>query len=135
MSTRLLRRPGSRHTTTDDLESHYFVLMWTALHWVKHNQPSSPGIDMELIFDQQRPLSGGIVQGGLGKDSMYDSRDSEHRDVEFACKPFNELFWDLWEIFSEYLSQRRDNLRKRNPGPGEHSLQDLNLELRGSLEF
>ena len=129
MSTRLLRCPGSRHTITDDLESHYFVLMWTALHWVKHNQPSSPGIDMELIFDQQRPLSDGIVQGGMGKASMYDSRDSELRRVKFACEPFNKLFWDLWKLFSRYLTNRIEFLRASDLdldlGPGEHSIQDL----------
>jgi hypothetical protein len=72
MSTKLLTIPGSRHTITDDLESHYFVLMWTALHWVKHNQPD-PCIDMENIFDQQRPVPGrgGIVEGGAGKLGMY----------------------------------------------------------------
>ncbi|KAF9784080.1 hypothetical protein BJ322DRAFT_1125579, partial [Thelephora terrestris] len=36
MSTKLLSIPGSRHAITDDLESHFFVLMWTAMHWVRH---------------------------------------------------------------------------------------------------
>jgi hypothetical protein len=69
MSTRQLTNPGSRHTITDDLESHYFVLMWTALHWVKHNEPHRPCIDMENIFDQQRPMPDcdDIVEGGAGK--------------------------------------------------------------------
>ena len=120
MSTRLLSHPGSKHTITDDLESHYFVLMWTALHWVKHNQPDDPGINMEFIFDQQRPLPGGIVRGGLGKKEMYESKDLELREVEFACKPFNELFWDLWTLFSEYLAQRVAACRKRGSGPGEY---------------
>jgi hypothetical protein len=125
MSTRLLTNPGSRHTITDDLESHYFVLMWTALHWVKHNQSGYPGIDMEHIFDHQRSLPGGIVEGGLGKEAMYRSKNSDLHGVEFACKPFNKLFWDLWMAFAVYLTQRRD---PRNTGPGEHSLQDLNFE-------
>ena len=127
MSTRLLTNPGSRHTVADDLESHYFVLMWTALHWVEHNQPDDPCIDMENIFDQQRPLPGrgGLVKGGAGKVEMYESRDAELRGVEFTCKPFNELFWDLWSLFAEYLAQRREAARKRRPGPGECSRRDL----------
>ena len=119
MSTRLLTEPGSRHTITDDLESHFFVIMWTALHWVKHNRPEGSGIDMELIFDQQRPLPGGIVKGGLGKLAMYGSRVSELREVEFACKPFDELFWDLWSLFAGYLTERREAARKRKLDPGE----------------
>jgi len=124
MSTRLLTDPGSKHTITDDLESHYFVLMWTALHWVKHNRPGEPGIDMENIFDQQRPIPGGIVKGGAGKLEMYGSRGSELHEVEFFCRPFDELFWELWMLFGGYLAQRREAARKRDPGPGEYPNRD-----------
>ena len=119
MSTRLLTEPGSKHTITDDLESHYFVLMWTALHWVKHDQ-SAGLIDMEYIFDQQRPLPNGIVEGGVGKERMYRHRHSKLNDVEFACKPFNELFWDLWVRFGDYLEDRLRAGRKKVPDPGEY---------------
>jgi len=124
--------PGSRHTITDDLESHYFVLMWTALHWIKHNRPGNLFIDMEYIFDHQRPLANGIVKGGAGKAAMYDSKDSELREVQFTCKPFNELFWALWRLFTKYLARVRDALSEENLGPGEHS---AGLELRGSFEL
>ena len=127
MSTRLLTSPGSRHTIADDLESHYFVLMWTALHWVKHNRSGDPCIDMEHIFDQQRPLPSGVVKGGVGKEEMYRSRGSELQEVEFACKPFNELFWDLWTLFSGYLIQRWEAFRKRGSSPGEYPKQDSNV--------
>ena len=116
MSTRLLTKPGSRHTITDDLESHYFVLMWTALHWVKHNRPGDSCIKMERIFDQQWPAANGIVQGGAGKVLMYGSEDSELCEVEFSCEPFNALFWNLWMLFAEYLEQRQRAARKKDPG-------------------
>jgi len=128
MSTRLLTSLESRHAITDDLESHYFVLMWMALHWIKHNRPGNLFIDMEYIFDHQRSLANGIVKGGAGKAAMYDSKDSELSDVEFTCEPFNELFWDLWTLFSEYLTQRRKAFRKRDSGPGEHPKQESNVE-------
>lgn len=118
MSTRLLSRPGSRHTITDDLESHYFVLVWTALHWVQHNRPGYPDIDMEYIFDQQRPVGDKIVMGGAGKVDMYGSQEALC-NVEFACKPFNELFWDLWRLFARYLSERRETSWKKGPSPGK----------------
>ena len=104
---------------TDDLESHFFVLMWTALHWVKHDQ-SSGQIDMEFIFDQQRPLPNGIIKGGSGKAEMYQDKGSELNNVEFACKPFSKLFWDLWMLFADYLEDRSRAARKRAPGPGEY---------------
>ena len=116
MSTRLLANPGSRHTITDDLESHFFVLMWTALHWVEHNQPGHPPIDMAYIFDQQRSYGDGIIKGGAGKKEMYSDRDSELRAVEFTCEPFNDLFWGLWLLFSRYLTRRQVALLDGNPG-------------------
>ena len=121
MSTRLLVNPGARHTITDDLESHYFVLMWTALHWVKHNQPDRPSIDMENIFDQQRPIPGcdDIVKGGAGKIGMYIKRETELCGVEFACKPFNELFWGLWKLFRAYLIAQEWTLDAQDGDPGE----------------
>ena len=120
MSTRLLTNPGSKHTITDDLESHWFVLMWTALHWVKHNQSDNSTINMEYIFNHQQPLPGGITTGGAGKVGMYCNRDLVLRDVEFSCKPFDGLFWDLWTLFAGYLAQRIEASRKRNSKPGKY---------------
>jgi len=78
--------------------------MWAALHWVEHDRAGE--IDMELIFDQQRPLLHGIVDGGMGKSEMYKSEQKELHGVEFSCKPFNKLFWKLWRLFSKYNKQR-----------------------------
>ena len=128
MSTRLLTSPGSRHKIADDLESHYFVLMWTALHWVKHNRPGDPSVGMEHIFDQQWSSANGIVEGGAGKVVMYGSKNSHLRGVEFVCKPFNELFWALWTLFAKYLARIRSAVLEESLGPGEHFLQDSNFE-------
>ena len=127
MSTRLLTKPGSRHTITDDFESHFFVLMWTALHWVKHDQAGR--INMKYIFDEQRLDDlDGIPKGGAGKVSMYGDRDAQLHRVKFACKPFNALFWDLWMLFADYLEQRQRALRKEESGPGEEPECDFELE-------
>ena len=113
MSTRMLTDPGARHTITDDLESHFFVLMWTALHQVRHDKAGS--INMEYIFDQQASY-GGVSMGGAGKVQMYHSRSSQLHKVEFACKPFNDLFWALWRLFSEHLGRSRGAARDEEPG-------------------
>jgi hypothetical protein len=126
MSTRLLTKPGSRHTLTDDLESHFFVMMWTAMHWVRHDQPGR--IPMEFIFDHQLPSPNddNIIRGGAGKVQMYGGEDYLN-EVKFACEPFNELFWDLWRLFARYLSQRRDAAWKKDSGPGEYTKQYSNF--------
>ena len=115
MSTRLLTNPGSQHTITDDLESHFFVLMWAALHWVSHSQPGR--VPMEHIFDQQWPSLDGseVIMGGAGKVLMYGSKGFLCQ-VELACKPFNELFWDLWMLFADYFEHRERAGRKGHPG-------------------
>ena len=113
MSTRMLTDPGARHTITDDLESHFFVLVWTALHQVKHNKAGN--INMEYIFDQQVSYDG-VSKGGAGKLSMYKSRNSELLEVEFSCKPFNDFFWALWRLFSKYLRERWGTAADEEPG-------------------
>ena len=104
-----------RRTITDDLESHFYVLMWMALRWVEHNQPGHPDIKMEYIFDQQRPCAGRPIAGGQGKFMMYGYRNSI-RGVEFSCKPFNDLFWDLWNLFAHYFLDRQWAMLKEKPG-------------------
>ena len=123
MSTKLLSNPGARHTITDDLESHFFVLMWTALHWVKHDRPGHPRINMGYIFDQQCPYDDGVIMGGAGKIIMYESQNSGLADIQFACKPFNDLFWDLWMLFSKYLEGRRSAGREKKPGEYSFKLE------------
>jgi hypothetical protein len=88
--------------------------MWTALHWVQHRTDRK--IDMAYIFDQQRPSPEGIVDGGLGKMAMYARKDALLRGVEFACEPFNKLFWDLWALFAGYLTKRWEAGQKGDPG-------------------
>jgi hypothetical protein len=75
---------------------------------------------MEYIFDQQRPYDG-IFKGGAGKLQMYASRDSELRQVEFTCKPFNDLFWGLWVLFARYLRKRQG--ADLEGEPGEYSFE------------
>ena len=121
MSTRMLTDPGARHTITDDLESHFFVLVWTALHRVKHDKAGS--IKMEYIFDQQVSYEDGEVVGGAGKVQMYQSKSSQLLGVEFACKPFNDLFWALWRLFAKYLRERWGAAIDEEPGKRPFNLQ------------
>ena len=50
ISTQLLSTPRKIYKLCNDLESHFFVMLYNTLHFMKHNKPSS--IDMRLIFDQ-----------------------------------------------------------------------------------
>ena len=107
--------PGIKHILTDDIESHFFVLMWAALHWVKHDQSNQSSINMELIFDQQWSGPNEIPIGGGGKGQMYRNR-AILCNLEFACQPFNDLFWSLWKLFAGYFMESGVASVKGTPG-------------------
>ena len=118
VSIRFLTEPGSKHTITETLESHYFVLMWTALHWVRHNRSDDSFVDMEHTLGQDRPLPSRIVEGGVVKEGMY------RNDIEFASKPLNELFSVCGR--SSRRTSERWAVNLGNPGPGRYPLPNLN---------
>ena len=99
MSTRLLFRPGKVHELCDDLESFWFVLLFEALHFVKHNKAS--GINMARIFDQvDVSLTTGTHTGGLGKIHLYSNNDVViNRTLEFESKPFTALVRQIYRLF------------------------------------
>lgn len=93
MSTELLHTPGKVHTLYDDLESHFFVILYNALHCLKHVRP--PGLNMESIFDHAfiSPVTG-FHYGGSGKRCMYDSHN-----FTFVSEPLTGLICALLELF------------------------------------
>ena len=99
MSTRLLTTPGKAHELRDDLESLWFVLLYQALHSVKHNKP--PEIQMDIIFDQVRVCpTTGVHTGGLGKTVLYFSGGViiDNR-LDFGNEPFNTLIRKVYQPF------------------------------------
>ena len=50
------------------------------------------------------PLPGLSTKSCVFLMEMYGSKNSELRGVQFTCKPFNELFWDLWRLFAKYFA-------------------------------
>ena len=100
ISTALLRCPGKTHEISDDLESSFFVLLYYALHYVRHNKSDSD-VDMEMLFDEdeERVVDGKtIIYGGKGKARMYTHK-SWVTGLEFSSKPLTDLFWELRGLF------------------------------------
>ena len=101
MSTQLLSTPGKQHELSDDLESHFFVLLYEGLHFVKHN---IPGIPLGEIFDQHYfDSKTGNHTGGRGKASFY-TVTSDYlimtKGLEFTSEPFTILLRKLYQLFS-----------------------------------
>ena len=112
MSTQLLSTPGKIHDLSDDLESHFFVILYNALHFVKHNKPS--GLDMKHIFDQSTiSLKTGAHRGGAGKVFMY----AKGFHVEFTSKPFTVLILALFRLFMTLQDYHNAKARGYDPPP------------------
>jgi len=108
MSTQLLSTPGKVHELCDDLESHFFVMLYNALHFAEHNKPSR--LDMKLIFDQSSvSLGTGTHTGGVGKANMYD----RGLHVKFTSHPFTTLIGELFKLFK---SLKNYNVAKEEAG-------------------
>lgn len=99
MSTRLLSVQGMVHELSDDLESHFFVLLFEGLHFVKHNKPC--GIFVQEIFDHIYVDSNtGNCSGGQGKAALYSGGFGLiNRRLEFTSKPFTTLIRGLYRLF------------------------------------
>ena len=112
MSTQLLSKPGKVHELWDDLESHFFVVLFNALRFVKHNKPS--GLNFTYIFDQRTVSEdNGTHRGGAGKGYMYD----QGLLVKFASEQFTCLVRAIFKLFSSLKDYHVFNARGDDPRP------------------
>ena len=114
MSTRLLSVRGKVLELTDDLESHFFVLLFEGLHFVEHNKPC--GIFLQSIFDQMdvHPETGSL-SGGTGKVYLYYQIDLMNDRLKFTSKPFTTLIRGLYRLFASLEDYHCAKDRKRDP--------------------
>ena len=107
MSTRLLTTPGKAHELRDDLESLWFVLLYEALHFVKHNKPF--GIHRDTLFDQVRVCpTTGVHTGGLGKRVLYSEKILMTKELNFGNDPFNTLVKQVYGLFQALNTYYRE---------------------------
>jgi hypothetical protein len=107
MSTELLEKPTKMQNISDDLESAFWVLLYHALRFVKHNQTSA-NIDMGFLFDfGLRKEVGGKMRsvGGQGKRVMLTG-PGDWADLEFESSPLTWLFKELHKLFEQALLYR-----------------------------
>ena len=124
MSTRLLSTPGKAHELRDDLESLWFVFLYEALHFVKHNKPFE--IRMHLLFDQADVCHiTGTHTGGVGKTVFYFSGGAMiNRRLDFGNKPFNTLVRQIYQLFQSLNAYYTEQDIKVDP-----EVEDLNSPL------
>lgn len=118
MSTALLSTPGKAHELSDDLESHFFVLLYSSFHFVEHNKPAD--LDLKQIFDQATvSLEDGTHRGGVGKGWLYTTGLM----TKFKSEPLAGLFRALLKLFRSL----RDYNHSKNweDGPCPSAIEDV----------
>jgi len=126
MSTRLLSVKGKIHELSDDLESHFFVLLFEGLHFVEHNKPS--GIFPHEIFDHVNvDLETGNHKGGGGKNIFYsDGFDIVNDQLKFTSKPFTTLIRELYRLFmSLHLYHLLKGIKQKPGKSNERNIKKL----------
>ena len=119
MSTRLLSVEGKVHELSDDLESHFFVLLFEGLHFLAHNKPHA--ISTEIIFDQAivDPETGNHT-GGQGKAGLYTGMVAVINDrLIFTSKPFTTLIRGLYRLFASLHDYHKAKDWKRSPAASD----------------
>lgn len=111
----MLTTLGKLHELCDDLESLWFVLLYEALHLVKHNKPS--GIKMQTLFDHAEVCpETGIHTGGVGKQILYHSGDIlMTRTLQFESKPLTTLIGKIFCLFRTLNKYYRAIDREKKP--------------------
>ncbi|EPQ55650.1 hypothetical protein GLOTRDRAFT_75784 [Gloeophyllum trabeum ATCC 11539] len=105
ISHALLRDPLKAHTRGDDLESSYWILLWTCLHHIRSNlaQPELYGI-MRAVFDEcEWDYRSNYYTGGKAKKLLLLSEEYI-QDLTFAGAPMLDiLLYHLRVVFREYV--------------------------------
>lgn len=100
----LLQNPRKGHEVHDDLESSFWVLLYTSLHQFEHNQASTLSLDFfnELNEHGEDDNSEDCHSyGGLAKKGFLCQRLMK---VKWKCAPLDTLVHQLGEFFDLYHS-------------------------------
>ena len=131
MSIHILEKPHRRHTILDDIESVYWILLYCAVHWLRH---STQGFGFEIdMFDEEtvRRLAGQppLSTGGT-KKSAFLTKDF-FKELQFDSKPLNDLLQQFGQQFKTiYLCEPSDeeDIRARGRAASER-LADVTVVL------
>lgn len=102
MSIDLLNNPAKVHALIDDLESVYWVLLYGALHFFSHGNPTI--LLATNFFDDHavRADRDGNLQDVGGKSKLDLLLNETFKDFPFDCRPLRELVTKLSASWGEY---------------------------------
>ncbi|KAF4579732.1 hypothetical protein EYR36_001551 [Pleurotus pulmonarius] len=108
MSVGLLQQPNKRHTTRDDLESFFWVILYYGLHYLPHTHRDSLAHMMKEVFDQYDFAErDGMARGGNNKDALVRRGRylGSRRSQQFSftgCQPLTEFLFDCLDLLGKW---------------------------------
>jgi hypothetical protein len=107
MSTLLLSERHKIQNLSDDLESHFHVLFYTALRYSPHNLVSKLVEIMEMFFDDYQIQRDGTVVGGIGKRAEFNN-PTQIRELQWPqCLPLTIWIEKTMATVQELLNHHR----------------------------
>ena len=125
MSIGLLRYTGKPHSIHDDVESAFWVLYHTALHYFKLKPGSRrPSLALFDEQDQEEGEHGQLISiGGLKKGAFLQDGVAGNK-IKFESQPINNALCQFAEILNQYRIFREFGSYP-GPRPFQHSAQTI----------
>ncbi|KAL5532272.1 hypothetical protein ACEPAF_5841 [Sanghuangporus sanghuang] len=103
MSANVLRRsPDFHHTHQDDLESLFYISLYSAVYWLRHNEKQMLGSWMFEFFDQYSVRDNGIMVGGFVKQSYKLDPTEFSNEFIFENDHINTWFGNAYRDLSTF---------------------------------
>lgn len=113
MSARLLQGRDKTHTPLDDRESAYWVLLYVALHYLRHNlQPHELFQKLQTLFDYSTQVNGRML-GGNAK-AQHLKHGDRFEEIQFDIPQLVDMFDELADSLRKpYLKIPSDELKAK----------------------
>src|SRR5277367_3330717 len=108
MSCRLLQNPEKIHEVQDDLESHFYLVLYLAMRYMSHNMTHDILSTMDALFDDYIVHHDGTATGGDRKISFIITKQPPRLDNNPAL---NDFMPAAQEYFTEWIWNTRGAVR------------------------
>lgn len=127
MSISTLQDPTKAHDVLDDIESCFWVLLYTALHYFK---VKSGGLDLRILDECNEHVVNGkfITTGGLQK---LKALGKDIRHLEFESRPLTSAIRAFAKVLSEYHDAKEAYEKASSSDNDAKATQEVVMEVEG----
>jgi len=107
MSVLLLDRPDKLQDLQDDLESFFYVVLYHALRYMRHNKVNKVNAIIEKVFDDYVEDDDGQITGGDGKRALLNRKRLDFTLLE--SQPLNDWLQYALDAVDEWITHEAKN--------------------------